>query len=400
MSDILNDVLEEIHGEQKFGAKAYINKNDLKVTISYDEIKDPNLVELGVPITDDDYDRWFMNQSDGIANVSVNDLYLTGEASDIYDKALKMCEEIHETKGELLEENGFDDAESMLSNPYSLDDVLEPEVAEEIQQMVREIQDYVVSEEISESVNSFSSYSGAWDSLSSYKDFLEEDSDRLNFTKLNKVITNYCFLNSKNMDEFSDYAKEMDLDFDDLVRSYEGKAEELTKDKLELMVNIIFYYDDYRYGTNYLLLYYDMLNDEERKDLITDNEYVRLADLVDSGFLPKNKEEALLIVEQSGSLIDYFEEELANDKDVVLEAIRNNGWALSYVDESFTDDPKIVLEAVNQNITALQFASERIRALCEGNDTIKALESLILQDQLRSDLSNDLNKGTKKSLKL
>lgn len=400
MSDLQRDILEDIHSEQKFGSRAYIDKDTLKITFSWDEINEPNLAFLGVPVTDEDYNDWYNNWQDAYDNI--NELYLTGDAKESFDRAYSFCETLFEKHQEVLEENGFDSVEDMLAKPYDLEEYIGADDSEHLLEKVREVQDYAISEALQESINSFSHYEGTWQSVSQYKDFLERDSDRVNFRTLDKVITDYCFKNSSNMDQFRNFADDNELDFDYLVTHYEGIASngDLEKSKLELIVNIIFYFDDYRYASNYFIPYFEMINDEERMELLTNNEYVRIADLVDSGFMPKNKEEALEIVSQSGKLLSYFNEEFGSDIDVVTEAIKNNGWALEYASLEFTDNTKLVLEAVKQNANSIQFASDRIRALCDGNDTIQALESIILQEKLRDELTLDLEQPKKKSVKI
>lgn len=398
MSDILSDVLEDIHSEQKFGSRVYINRETLKITISYDVIEDPNLVFLGIPITDDDSNDWFSNYQDAYDNI--NDIYLSGDIKESFDRAYNFCEPIFEKHQEVLEENGYDSVEDMLARPYELSEFVGEDIGEQILEKVREVQDYAISESLQESVNSFGYYDGTWQNVDQYKDFLDRDSDRLNFTQLGKVITKYCFENSNNMLDFSNFADDNELDFDFLTAHYEGKIEELSKEKLGLIVNIIFHYDDYRYVGDYFSLYYEMLNDEERLEIITNNEHIRVEELVDSGFTPKNKDEAIEIVAQSGKLLAYFSEEFGSDIDVVREAIKNNGWALEHASLELTDNTQLVLEAVNQNSSAIQFASDRIRALCEGSDTFKALESIIMQERLREELVNQLPAQKKKSVKI
>ena len=76
--------------------------------------------------------------------------------------------------------------------------------------------------------------------------------------------------------------------------------------------------------------------------------------------LKADKEVVLAAVKQSYAL-QYANEELKADKEVVLAAIKQDGRALEYADEKLKGDKKIVLAAVKQAVTAFKYAADNIK---------------------------------------
>jgi len=60
--------------------------------------------------------------------------------------------------------------------------------------------------------------------------------------------------------------------------------------------------------------------------------------------------------------LEYANEKLKADKEIVLVAVTNDGRALDYADEKLKADKEIVLAAVNQNHRALEYANKKLRA--------------------------------------
>jgi len=74
-----------------------------------------------------------------------------------------------------------------------------------------------------------------------------------------------------------------------------------------------------------------------------------------------SKNEALNIVKDNGSDLEFLSIQYQSSKDIVLEAVKNCGTSLSYAHESLQSDREIVLEAVRQNGYALTYADDSLK---------------------------------------
>ena len=70
---------------------------------------------------------------------------------------------------------------------------------------------------------------------------------------------------------------------------------------------------------------------------------------------------ALSTGENSGCLLQFVDDKLKSDKDVVMAAVKNDGVALKFADRGLRNDQDIVVAAVAQNGCALQYASDNMR---------------------------------------
>lgn len=398
MTDYKRDLLETIHSEQGFGKSVYIKPEDLTIYISYDKPEDESYVYLGIPVTDEDYEKWFFNQEDN--QLDLTDCYLTGEVKDIYDKYYKLCEDIYEKNEILLEENGISSYEKIVNNPNSVYGVLPDEIFENLQDLHSEIKSYIVSDELNESINSFSYYSGAWQNISDYESFLSDDSDRLNFIELTKAYSIYAFKNAKNTEEFQSDFDDNELDTEAILDFYAESIEDLPKDRLLMLSNIQTYFSSYPTDYGFLKKYASIASDKERLSLINNNRYINVDDLVSLGFYPKSEEEALELIEQSPHILGDISADYGDNLKLVLLAVKSAGATLQYASDRLRNDPTVVLEAVLSNKHTIEFASEEIISLCEGTDPAKALENLILKESLSKELKTDLVKPNQKKAKL
>ena len=66
-------------------------------------------------------------------------------------------------------------------------------------------------------------------------------------------------------------------------------------------------------------------------------------------------------LKQSPLALQYVNESLKRDKNIVLEAVSRMGIALQYADESLKKDRDVVIAAVSQNAFALNYADESLR---------------------------------------
>ena len=60
---------------------------------------------------------------------------------------------------------------------------------------------------------------------------------------------------------------------------------------------------------------------------------------------------------QNGLALEYANDTLKNDKEVVLTAVRSKGYALKWASDALRADREVVLAAVAQNVGALEWAS-------------------------------------------
>ena len=66
-------------------------------------------------------------------------------------------------------------------------------------------------------------------------------------------------------------------------------------------------------------------------------------------------------VKEDGNALEYADESLKKDKEIVMAAVKQDGYALQYADESLKKDREIVLAAVKQNCDALEYADESLK---------------------------------------
>ena len=60
-------------------------------------------------------------------------------------------------------------------------------------------------------------------------------------------------------------------------------------------------------------------------------------------------------------LIEWANEDIQNDKDILLAAVNQAGWTGCYASEALRDDKDVILAAVKNDGQILYFASERLR---------------------------------------
>ena len=61
-------------------------------------------------------------------------------------------------------------------------------------------------------------------------------------------------------------------------------------------------------------------------------------------------------VKMDGRFLQYFSEDLQNDREIVLEAVKNHWRALEYASEDLQNDRDIVLEAVKTDCFVYLYA--------------------------------------------
>ena len=86
-----------------------------------------------------------------------------------------------------------------------------------------------------------------------------------------------------------------------------------------------------------------------------------------------------MAVSQSGSALQYADDSLQADPEVVFKAISNSGAALEYADESLRNNRDIVLRAVTSSGHALQHASDTLKEDKEIFHSIFLLQILLEQ---------------------
>ena len=70
----------------------------------------------------------------------------------------------------------------------------------------------------------------------------------------------------------------------------------------------------------------------------------------------------LIGIKKDGRGLQYVNEELKNDKDIVMAAIYNNPYSLVCASERLKNDKDVVVNAVTQKATALYYASEELQS--------------------------------------
>ena len=66
-------------------------------------------------------------------------------------------------------------------------------------------------------------------------------------------------------------------------------------------------------------------------------------------------------LKQNGVALEFVEESLKKDQEVVLEAVKRSGWALQFADKNLKKNKEIVLEAVKHTGFALEFADKSLK---------------------------------------
>jgi len=66
-------------------------------------------------------------------------------------------------------------------------------------------------------------------------------------------------------------------------------------------------------------------------------------------------------VKQDGMALQYADESLKRDRDIVLAAVKQNGFVCRYADKSLRRDSEFVLSAVKRNGSALRLADESLK---------------------------------------
>jgi len=78
--------------------------------------------------------------------------------------------------------------------------------------------------------------------------------------------------------------------------------------------------------------------------------------------LKEDRELVMEAVRQDGKALRFAADPLKADRELVLEAVRQDGLALHHAAYPLTEDRELVLEAVRQNGKALEWAAEPLRA--------------------------------------
>jgi hypothetical protein len=100
-------------------------------------------------------------------------------------------------------------------------------------------------------------------------------------------------------------------------------------------------------------------NDEYILNIVKED--VHLLEFADNS-LKKNKNIMMKVVEMDGNALEYIDDSLKKDKDIVLKAIgTNNGHVLRYADDSLRQDKSIVIAAVKTNGSALAYADDILK---------------------------------------
>lgn len=70
------------------------------------------------------------------------------------------------------------------------------------------------------------------------------------------------------------------------------------------------------------------------------------------------REEALIMVSQTGEALALLDDEYKTDREIVLAAVANCGWALQYVPEPLRSDWEVVRTAMNNDPDVLELAGK------------------------------------------
>jgi hypothetical protein len=76
----------------------------------------------------------------------------------------------------------------------------------------------------------------------------------------------------------------------------------------------------------------------------------------------EQKDEAMALVKEDGSALEYVGNKFQNDYDVVLEAVKKFEWALCYASSELQDDYEIVYQALKVNPNQIEYASDTLKA--------------------------------------
>jgi hypothetical protein len=104
--------------------------------------------------------------------------------------------------------------------------------------------------------------------------------------------------------------------------------------------------------------------------IITDREKMLEAIKNDGGYelqyaddtLKADREVVLEAVREFGYALNDADDTLKADREVVLEAVKNDGSALQYADDTLKADREVVLEAVKNDCRALLYTNDSLRA--------------------------------------
>lgn len=118
--------------------------------------------------------------------------------------------------------------------------------------------------------------------------------------------------------------------------------------------------------------------------------------------LKDDKEVVLKSIQYNGLCLSHAGEKLKDDREVVKKAIENDifGWVLQSASDRLKDDKELVLQAVKKHPIAIDYASPGLRQMCEGSDPVKALESAIAYEDLKSKIAVNPKQEIKKIIKI
>jgi predicted patatin/cPLA2 family phospholipase len=77
--------------------------------------------------------------------------------------------------------------------------------------------------------------------------------------------------------------------------------------------------------------------------------------------LQNDKDIVFAAVIQNGVALRFASKELRNNKEVVLAAVKNEGWALTYVSDELRNDEDVVVAAVTRHGYMLEHVSEELK---------------------------------------
>ena len=95
-----------------------------------------------------------------------------------------------------------------------------------------------------------------------------------------------------------------------------------------------------------------------------------------------DKELVLLAVSQIGYAFTYVPEPLTRDREVVIAALKQNGNTFQYIPEDLKSDQSLMLEALKQDQDALVHMPKSIREAIGEADPVKYMESQILYEKI------------------
>lgn len=88
------------------------------------------------------------------------------------------------------------------------------------------------------------------------------------------------------------------------------------------------------------------------------------------------------------------------EPEYILELITDSGqpWPFIVANDNVKDNPVVLLEAANISDWVCKYASPRLSLVCENNNPIIALESIILKNKLEDTLKTESNKKNKSKI--